>query len=351
MKIGIARLFTKNCNIKYNFKIIEKLYNNAINLNLEIIIFPRLSISGFSINDKFLDDKFLEEVILYTEKLIELTENKKTKILIGTIYYEKDYQENNNIFKKVLKDSAIFIDNSYIDDVVFRKEIDKLNILNDYRYFDKNNFLKNFEYQKKKFTVLLSDDIFSNFNVFLASDSKPDYIVCLDSSIRDITYKKKHLIKLSKFVNAPVFYINNATNFNNYLFKGEIILINEDFEIVYSDIYKDDSIFEFEIDCEDGTELFIKNKKIENKTLYYLLKKIFGKNKIILDYNSITKTEIKDIEKYSQNFELVSFDKKKIDGVKNIDIGNYVDAELYEKLDDSVKDILKQKVLMLDVKI
>lgn len=347
MKIGIARFFTKNCDVKYNFKNIEKLYNKAVDSELEIVIFPRLAISGFSVNDKFLDDKFLDEITTYLEKIIELTEDKKTKILIGSIYYEKDYQENNTTFKKILKDSAIFIDNGYLDNVIFRKEIDKLNILNDYRYFDKNSFLKYFDYNKKKFAVLLSDDIFSNFNVFLTSDNKPDYVICLDSSVRDIVFRKKHLVKLAKFVNAPVFYINNASNFNGYLFKGEMILINEDFEIVYSDIYKGDDVFEFEIDCEDGTELFIKNKKIENKSIYYLLKKIFGKNKIVVNYDNFTKTDIKDIEKSTKNFKLLSFEKKNVEGVKNIDMGDYVDLELYEKLDDSVKDILKWKVVEL----
>lgn len=344
MKIGFARLFTNNCDIKHNFKKIEKLYKEALESKLDIIIFPRLSVSGFSVNDKFLNDKFLEEVLLYFEKIIDLTIENQTKILIGSIYYEKNYIENNNIFDKILKDSAFFLDNGYIDSVIFRKEIDKLNILYDYKYFDKNNFLKYFNFNKKKFAVLLSDDIFSNFNIFLTSDNKPDYVICLDSSIKDINYKKKHLIKLAKFVNAPVFYINNATKFNNHLFKGELILINEDFDVLYADYYKDDELFDFEVDCEDGTELFIKNKKVENKSIYPLLKKCFNKNNIILDHEKFSKTEINDIKKNTDKYKIITFENKKINNVDFVDVKKFINIEIYNSLDDIIKEVIKSKI-------
>jgi predicted amidohydrolase len=344
MKIGIARLYTKSGNIKYNFKQVELLYQKAVESELEILIFPRLAISGFSVRDSFLNDEFLEKILKYFEKVLDLTIYQKTKILIGNIYYEKNYQENNNIYKSILRDSSFFIDNGYIDTYISRKMIDKSNILGDYRYFDRNNVLEYFNYNKKKFAVLLSDDIFSNFNVFLTTDNKPNYIICLDSSTRDINFREKHLLKLAKFSNSPVFYINSSTSHNGNLFRGEMILINEDFKIIHSDIYGGDEIFEFEIDCEDGSEVFIKNKKEENKKLYFLLKKKFGDGNIILDYDEYKKDEIKDIKKYSKDCVIVSFLEKKIDGVKNINIADYININIYNELDEyekiKVRDII-----------
>ena len=92
--------------------------------------------------DNFLDINFLEKNIDYLAKIIDLTIGERTKITMGELYYEKEYQENNNIYKNLLMDSVFFIDNGYVDTISSRKVIDKLNILNDYRYFDKDTVLK-----------------------------------------------------------------------------------------------------------------------------------------------------------------------------------------------------------------
>ncbi|MDR1499291.1 MAG: hypothetical protein LBS34_03315 [Rickettsiales bacterium] len=347
MKIGIARFYTKNGDIEYNFKQIEKLYGKATKNELEMVIFPRLSVSGLQFDDNFLNDSFLKDTLKYFEKILDLTENEKTKILIGSLYYEKDYRENNNIFGKILKDSAFFIDNGYMDSIIFRKEIAKSNVLNDYKYFDKNNVLQYFTHNKKKFAVLLSDDIFFDFNIFLIMDNKPDYIICLDSSMRDTDFKEKYLLKMAKFVNSPLFYINNATNLNGNLFDGRMILINEDFDIIYNSIYERDEIFEFEIDCEDGSELLIRSKSKENKNPYFLLKKKFGNNKIVVNIDKYSSEEIELIKNIDSSCKFITFQDKDIKGVEAIDVGKYINIELFKKLCEEEKEHIRDSILNL----
>lgn len=339
MKIGFARIYTKNSDFKYNFENIKKFYFDAINKELEIVVFPRLALTGFSINNSFLNNDYLENMLSYFKKIIELTSGKNTKILIGGISYENDYYENGDIFKSTIKDSAFFIDNACIDSTIFRKEIDKNNILEDYKYFDKHDFLKFFEYKKKKFAVLLSDDIFSNFNIILVSDNKPNYIICIDSSNRKNI--EKQLIKLAKFSGAPVFYMNSTNYSDGDLFNGRIILINEDFHIIMNNLYNRDEIIDFEIDCEDGTELFLKNNFEQNQSIIPVLKKYFGRKNVTLD-----------IDKY-QNYSfdkkqcrLVTFSNKNInDMIEKIDIEKYINKELYHKLNSKEKDIIKNRII------
>ena len=200
-------------------------------------------------------------------------------------------------------------------------------MLNDYKYFDKNLTLNQFIYQKKKFTILISDDIYSNFNVFLVNDNKPDYIFCFDTSIKNIEERKKQLIKISKFANCPVFYINNATIYNCNYFKGELILINEDFDIKHYDIYKKNEIFCFDVDCEDGTELFIdKNNSKSNFDIGYLLKK----EKCLIDIENINEEDLKYIK-----------------GFKTLDkstISKYIDINLFNSLSIDLKNNIKDKI-------
>ncbi|GHU26932.1 hypothetical protein FACS1894152_2610 [Bacilli bacterium] len=78
MKIGIARLYVKNANPEYNFSNVDRLYRQAIEENLEIIIFPRLCIGGFSVDDNFSDDNYLQKLFEYLEKIVSLTAGEKT---------------------------------------------------------------------------------------------------------------------------------------------------------------------------------------------------------------------------------------------------------------------------------
>ena len=300
MKIGIARLYTKNCSLNFNYKNVIKLYKEATKNDIDIIVFPRLSFTGLNINNSFNNKKFINSYIEYMKKLINLTIGEKTKILIG-----------NPCIEDTFLDSVFFIDDGYIDSISSRKEINKNNIFNDYKYFDKNLTLNQFIYQKKKFTILISDDIYSNFNVFLVNDNKPDYIFCFDTSIKNIEEIKKQLI-------------------NNY-FKGELILINEDFDIKHYDIYKKNEIFYFDIDCEDGTELFInKNNSKSNFDISYLLKK----ERCLIDIKNINKKDLK----YIKNFKVL--DENIISKYINIDLFN----SLSEESKNELKDIISKNI-------
>ena len=314
IKVAIARLYTKNSYLDYNYENLCKLYNEAVKNSIDIVVFPRLALTGLNIKNSFLDKEFTDKYIDYLEKLTDLTIGNETKILVGGIYQEEKFF-----------DSVFFIDNGYIDTISSRKEISKDNIFDDYNYFDKSPILEQVKYNKKKISILISDDIYSNFNVFLVSDNKPDYIFCFDTSTKDIEYRKKHLIKLAKFANSPVFYINNATVYNNKYLKGELILINEDFEIKHCDIYKKDELFSFEIDCDDGTELLINNKLKSNFDMNFLI----DKEKVKVDKDSLKPEELKNI------------DKSKIIKFNNTILSKFIDKDLYKNLSEKAKDEIK----------
>lgn len=342
MKLAFGRFYNKNSDISYNFKKILKLYEEAVRKNIEIVIFPRLAISGFSVNESFYNDKFLATIDKYLEKIIAATTNKETKILIDSPFFEQDAIDNNEkyINARKLRDSAILASDGCIDTIIFRKEIDKNNKLDDYKYFDKNSFLKYFFHKKKKFAVLISDDIYNDFNIVLTIDSKPDYIICLDSSSGREKIEK-HLIKLSKFVKSPVLYMNNSTYLNGMLFDGKIIMVNENYEIVVNNNYERDCLLEFELDCADGTELFIDDKPKQNNDIYYVLEKYFGKKSVIVDVDKYH-FNVKNNKKY----KMIKFSDScsKYD-CNIINLDNYINKELYDKLNEKEKNMIKNKII------
>jgi predicted amidohydrolase len=345
MRIGIARLYARSGQLEYNFKKIEELYGKALESKLEMVIFPRLSTSGFPINNNFNDDGYTEKLMEYLEKIISLTDGKETRMLLGSPLKETIGGEDGKIIGTELRDAALFINDGRVDTEIFRKEIDRANATEDYRYFDRHRFLKYFSHGNKKFMVLLSDDIYSNFNLFLVKDSEPNYVICLDSNtLRSPETRQKHLIKLAKFANSPVFYLNSASYHGGMLFRGEVILINEDFRVIFEDLYEDDKILPLEIDCEDGTEIFLRTPH-RNTSPLYIMEKYFNSDKITIDVNKLLDSELEHMKK--TNCRMVTFDKTIKYTAEFLDIADYINPKLFDRLTNGEQQIIRDKIVDL----
>ena len=327
MKLAFGRLYTKNQDFEYNFNNLKLLYNQACNNNVDLIIFPHLAISGVAINDDYLSNTFLKQYENVVEKVAILTENKNCKILLGSIYFEEEYEEQGIKHEQKIFDSTLLIEDGKITSIISRKYFDKKNILHEYKYFDKANFLSAFEFNNKQFNVLLGDDIFYNFNLILAREQKPNYVICLDTSNRDFEFKQKYMVKLSKFTDCPVFYLNTANYINSSLhFDGEMILVNEDNELKYSDLYKDNCLFEFEIDNEDGSELLIKNNYAPNTNNIFTLKTEYKDKVLNVNCEDFSDEYLNNIQQNINNVNFIKFN----DNNMQYTINNIININLYD---------------------
>jgi predicted amidohydrolase len=324
MKIALANIYTRNFDPYYNYERIKNFYKTALEHSVELLIFPHLAINGLEISlDDVENDDYLEKYCEILDKIIDLTSEGKCAVLAGGIFVKGD---DDNCVKEYY-DSAFFIKNSVLERVISRKTIDKRNPLNDNRVFNKSIFLDAFEYGNKRFNLLISDDLYSNFNILLSGEQKPNYIICLDSSIFDGDFKKKRLIKLSKFANCPVFYLNSANRFNSdIVFNGDVILINEDFRITLDIFYTEDRLIIFDIDNEDGTEILLK-KDFNSKEAVWagkqnlnVIRESSKGARPIFNCNNYSITELKKIQKTIKNCKLVRFfdDGKDYSGIKGI---------------------------------
>jgi predicted amidohydrolase len=355
MKIALASVYNKNTDLDYNFGCIKNIYEKAVKESVELLIFPHLMINGLQIDLNNLEYKRYYELL---DNIIDLTHSKNCAILIGGIYIKE------NEFKEEIYDSVFFIKKSVLERVISRKTINKNNILEDNRIFEKGIFLDAFEYEKKRFNVLISDDIFHNFNVLLSSEQKPNYIICVDSSMRNDNVKTKHLIKLAKFADCPVFYLNSANYFDDNLqFNGDIILINEDFKVMLNTFYATDRLIIFDIDNEDGTEILLKDKKkdkiiwvkknnnvILEQNLNVIKKHWSEGNGIAIDCAQYPVEDLIKIKKEIKNCKLVKFSDnmnqyKELIDVAEINICDFYNELFFNKLSKNDKEILKTIIL------
>lgn len=337
MKFAIANIFTKNQAIEYNFEQIKKFYLEAVEKKTEIIIFPRLALTGFC-GDLLLDKNFINKSIDYLQKIVELTEDKTTNIIIGGLYFKDNYEKDGIQYESCLNDSIFFISDGYLEDILNRKTIAKDNIFNDYKYFDKALYLDSFQYNNLNFCSLLLDDIYDNNNVFLIKDKEPSFLICLDSSI--VANKLKRIELIAKFLKCPVIYLNNSNYYDNNFFNGEIILIDKNKNVIYNYNYQQNELLFFgsnsqnDIFIQDVNNIFMKNNnhKLLNQLSEIEDKKILiNRHKIKnIDFiNKLTNFEIQNIDfnDYFKFFDYLNNDDQKI--IKNSVIYNLYHNYIY----------------------
>jgi hypothetical protein len=168
------------------------------------------------------------------EKIIDYTKDKKTRILLGCPYFINGYTKDEIIRKPRLYNSVILINDGYIDAVSSKTTIAKMNLFNEYRYFDMEFTLKSIIHEDDNFDVLISDDINENKNIFFIKERDTDFVICLDSEIpNNMENKKNQLIKIAKWTRKNIIYLNSF-NKDARLF-GEVFVVNDTGEITFSD--------------------------------------------------------------------------------------------------------------------
>ena len=336
MKIFLAKSFLKCTDCEYNYNKIISIYEKAEKENCDLLIFPEMSITSFPIYDELLDINFLKNTENYIEKIVDFTKGKKTKILLGCPYYIPEYISNEIIKKSQLFNSVVLINDGYIDGISSKTTILKQNLFNEYKYFDKEIVLKNIKYEDNNFDVLISDDIMENKNIFFIKDRDADFVVCLDCEIKkNIETKKQQLLKIAKWTNKNVIYLNTLSfdNKNNNSFLGESFIINNLGEIVYENQSINEDLIEFKTRIIDGKLVFENTKKNQDEKHFLdIIAENYSNEEIIYEIKNQEKLPI------SKNIKFITFNKK----YENNNI-EFIDFKKYFKnidLDNNIKKII-----------
>ena len=93
MKIAIAQMNVYAGQPEKNFSIMKEWIAKAKGAKAELIIFPEMCVSGYFLQDKYLDHYFCETLINYNDKILELSED------IGIIYGNLVYHAIANVDK------------------------------------------------------------------------------------------------------------------------------------------------------------------------------------------------------------------------------------------------------------
>lgn len=343
MKIHLAKTFFRVGDMNFNYNKIIEIYDKSVKENCDLLIFSEMSMVGFPAYDLVLNSEFIKKSDEYVEKIVDYTKGKKTRILLGCPYFIKGYVKDEVINKPELFNSMVLIDDGYIDAVTSKTSISKNNLFDEYKYFDKEVTLNKIEYENDNFDVLIADDIMENRNILYIKERDTDFIVCVDTEIRkNIEAKKKQLVKIAKWTNKNIIYLNNLGYDikREYSFLGESFVVNNIGELIYEDTAINENIIKLETSVVNGKIVInFAGADVSEKNFINIIAENYNSKTIIYE---ITKETNMNFEK---NVKLITFNKDLIKkDVEFIDLKDYININKIQTVDECLKNIVLKSI-------
>jgi NAD+ synthetase len=259
--IGIAQINPIAGNIEYNAKKVVKYINLAQSIELDLVVFPELTLMGYPIEDTI--DRYpiiVEDNIKWLKEIAKIT--TKTCAIIGFV----EPREDINVGKKYYNSLAV-IQNGAIKSIVRKSLLPTYCEFNDYRYFEPSpvvgcqsaDTLCNFDESKVKncsktitingikYGILICEDCWNNKEFFNdnilyskdpiqeLSEEEPDiFINCSASTTRAKKEQLKYnmLSFISKKYKTPLVYVNQVGAIDNNSFDGSSKVFDSDGKLI-----------------------------------------------------------------------------------------------------------------------
>ncbi len=165
MKLGVAQINPVLGDIEKNKKIMVKEIEKAIELDLDLVVFPELALTGYLL------EELTYEVSGIPMEFYELS--KKISILFGGIEETKSYDFYN---------SAFYLENGKLQHTHRKIYLPTYGMFDEGRYVKSGTSLKAFDTKFGRFGILICEDAWHISNPYLLSLDGADYVFTLANS-------------------------------------------------------------------------------------------------------------------------------------------------------------------------
>ncbi|BDU51179.1 nitrilase-related carbon-nitrogen hydrolase [Haliovirga abyssi] len=203
MKLKIALAQTKPYlgSVEKNLDIMYKNIDEAIENGADIIVFPELAVTGYSLKD------MVPVVAVWKEQFYEkiLEYSKKISIIFGGVEESKNHQFYN---------SAFYVEDGEIKHIHRKVYLPTYGMFDEYRYFAKGNKFRSFDTKFGRIGMLVCEDAWHMSSAYILAQDGADYIFVLSSSPSRGINDKEKLSSIKTWENINRVY---ADMFNLYL--------------------------------------------------------------------------------------------------------------------------------------
>jgi NAD+ synthase (glutamine-hydrolysing) len=244
MKIALSQQNYILGDFQYNVRKIKQDIDKAIKDQAELIVFSELCMTGYPPTDFF----YFEEYYIQIENNLE--ELKGLSHQIGIILGAP--RKNPNHLGKDYFNSAYFLHQGEIKQIVDKTLLPTYDIFDEYRYFEPNKVFKCIEFKGKKIALTICEDIWDinansveeiNWQALYQTtpmeqmeSQKPDLMINISASPFSYSHseeRKKVVIANCKKYHIPMIYVSAVGGQTELVFDGGSMLCNSNGDIVY----------------------------------------------------------------------------------------------------------------------
>jgi NAD+ synthase (glutamine-hydrolysing) len=260
MNIALSQLNFHVGNFELNTSKIINSIEKAKENNVDLIVFPELSICGYPPRD-FLDyHHFVEECNHHVEKISKSCVG--IAAIVGSITFNAD-EKGKDLFN-----SAIYMADGKIKEIVNKSLLPTYDIFDEYRYFEPAKSIRCITVNGVKIALTICEDLWNLgenplYNVcpmdILIKD-KPELIVNIAASPFSYSHNNRRIDILGKNVekyNLPIIYVNQVGAQTELIFDGNSMVLNKKGEIYQLNEFSED-LFYFEF----NTDIIFEKEKI-----------------------------------------------------------------------------------------
>jgi len=223
LKIQLAQINFVVGDIQGNFEKIIKEYEVANLQNCDLVVFSEMAICGYPCEDLWLKEHFVKKC---QEKILEIatkTKDKNCAILFGAPIYETEKN------KKVLRNSAILIENGEVKNVINKKTLPNYGVFDENRYFRPSSHISNIEFRNFDVVILICEDLWDERNLFLLGEQVFDFIISINASPFEKNKNQQRSIiaqKYSQTLKKPLIYVNQIGGQDSLVFDGASFVLD-----------------------------------------------------------------------------------------------------------------------------
>lgn len=223
LKIHLAQVNFVVGDVEGNFEKIIKEYELANQQNCDLVVFSEMAICGYPCEDLWLKEHFIKKC---QEKILEITIKTKDKncaILFGAPIYENERK------KKVLRNSAILIENGEVKNVINKKTLPNYGVFDENRYFRPSAHISNIEFRSFDVMILICEDLWDERNLFLLGEQVFDLIISINASPFEKNKNQQRFSiaqKYSQTLKKPLIYVNQIGGQDSLVFDGASFVLD-----------------------------------------------------------------------------------------------------------------------------
>lgn len=251
MKIAIAQLNYHIGNFESNQNKMITAINKAKSQNADLVVFAELAISGYPPRDFLEFDDFIDRCWNATEEVAKACSGIAAVVGLPT--------KNNNPAGKALFNSAAFLADGKVSDIIHKSLLPTYDVFDEYRYFEPNTDFHCVDYKGKKLAITVCEDIW-NLGVDdlyrikpmdVLINEKPDVIINIAASPfhYEQAERRKNIMKANvEKYHLPLFYANHVGAQTELLFDGGSLAYNAKGELVGELNYFEEDLQVFDLE-------------------------------------------------------------------------------------------------------